>query len=200
MKILFFLVFLISFSFASSLRIVTYNLLNFSDENDREDDFRSIIEYIEPDIIIAQEVVGQTGFTKFKSDVLDIIEPNSWVGAPFINQSAQQDIALFYKDEYFFEGHFPDNPIVPGVVIVEAMAQTAGVVVSETLSNNKDQSVLFMSISKAKFRKPVLPNDKVSFEVKIQNKVRDVYKFSGTCLKNNVKVSESEFSAMITYK
>ena len=100
MKILFFLVFLISFSFASSLRIVTYNLLNFSDENDREDDFRSIIEYIEPDIIIAQEVVGQTGFTKFKSDVFDIIEPNSWVGAPFINQSAQQDIALFYKDEY----------------------------------------------------------------------------------------------------
>ena len=101
MKILFFLVFLISFSFASSVRIVTYNLLNFSDENDREDDFQSIIEYIEPDIIIAQEVVGQTGFTKFKSDVLDIIEPSSWVGAPFINQSAQQDIALFYKDEYF---------------------------------------------------------------------------------------------------
>ena len=77
MKILFFLVFLISFSFASSLRIVTYNLLNFSDENDREDDFRSIIEHIDPDIIIAQEVVKQTGFTKFKSDVLDIIEPNS---------------------------------------------------------------------------------------------------------------------------
>ena len=101
MKILFFLVFLISFGFASSLRIATYNLLNFSDENDREGDFQNIIEYIEPDVIIVQEVVGQTGFTKFKSDVLDIIEPNSWVGAPFINQSAQQDIALFYKDEYF---------------------------------------------------------------------------------------------------
>ena len=46
----------------------------------------------------------------------------------------------FYENEYFFEGHFPDNPIVPGVVIVEAMAQTAGVVVSESLVNKKDQS------------------------------------------------------------
>ena len=77
----------------------------------------------------------------------------------------------FYDDEYFFEGHFPDNPIVPGVVIVEAMAQTAGIVVSETLSNNKDQSVLFMSISKAKFRKPVLPNYKIKFYVEMINNV-----------------------------
>ena len=94
----------------------------------------------------------------------------------------------FKEDEYFFEGHFPNNPIVPGVIV------------SYKLRDYKDKSVLFMSVNKAKFRKPVLPNDKVSFEVKIQNKVRDVYKFSGTCLKNNVKVSESEFSAMITYK
>ena len=106
----------------------------------------------------------------------------------------------FKEDEYFFQGHFPNNPIVPGVIIVEAMAQTAGVVVSYRLRDYKDKSVLFMSVNKAKFRKPVLPNDKVSFEVKIQNKVKDVYKFSGTCLKDNVKVSESEFSAMITYK
>ena len=107
---------------------------------------------------------------------------------------------IFSDSEYFFKGHFPGKPIVPGVIIVEAMAQTAGVVVSYKLRDYKDKSVLFMSVNKAKFRKPVLPNDKVSFEVKIQNKVRDVYKFSGTCLKNNVKVSESEFSAMITYK
>ena len=106
----------------------------------------------------------------------------------------------FKEDEYFFEGHFPNNPIVPGVIIVEAMAQTAGVVVSYKLKDYKDKSVLFMSVNRAKFRKPILPNDTVSFEVKIQNKVRDVYKFIGTCLKDNVKVSESEFSAMITYK
>ena len=107
---------------------------------------------------------------------------------------------LFSKDEYFFEGHFPQNPIVPGVIIVEAMAQTAGIVVSYKLREFKDKSVLFMSVNKAKFRKPILPNDKVSFEVKFINSVRDVYKFQGTCFKNNTKVSEAEFSAMITYK
>ena len=106
----------------------------------------------------------------------------------------------FNNDEYFFKGHFPDNPIVPGVIIVEAMAQTAGIVVSYNLREYKDKSVLFMSVNKAKFRKPILPNDDVFFEVKYLNKVRDVYKFKGTCYKNNTLVSESEFSAMITFK
>ena len=100
MRVLIFFIFL-SFGYTSTLRIVTYNILNFSDENEREDDFQNIIEFIEPDVIIAQEVVGQTGFSKFQSDVLDVVEPDTWVGAPFINQSAQQDIALFYKVEYF---------------------------------------------------------------------------------------------------
>ena len=106
----------------------------------------------------------------------------------------------FSENEYFFQGHFPNNPIVPGVIIVEAMAQTAGIVVSYEFKDEKDKSVLFMSVNKAKFRKPVLPNDEVEFEVKILNKVRDVYKFYGICSKNNIKLSESEFSAMITYK
>ncbi len=106
----------------------------------------------------------------------------------------------FTEDEYFFKGHFPDNPIVPGVIIVEAMAQTAGIVVSYDLKEHSDKSVLFMSVNKAKFRKPILPNDQVNFEVKILNKVKDVYKFYGVCNKDNVKYSEAEFSAMITYK
>ncbi len=107
---------------------------------------------------------------------------------------------LFSKDEYFFKGHFPDNPIVPGVIIVEAMAQTAGIVVSYKLKEFKEKSVLFMSVNKAKFRKPILPNDKVIFEVKFLNSVRDVYKFEGRCFKDDIKVCEAEFSAMITYK
>ena len=107
---------------------------------------------------------------------------------------------IFSVDEYFFKVHFPDNPIVPGVIIVEAMAQTAGIVVSYKLREFKEKSVLFMSVNKAKFRKPILPNEPVSFEVKFINSVRDVYKFEGTCFKNNLKVSEAEFSAMITYK
>ena len=107
---------------------------------------------------------------------------------------------VFHSNEYFFEGHFPNNPIVPGVIIVEAMAQTAGIVVSYKLKDFKEKSVLFMSVNKAKFRKPILPNDHVSFEVKFLNSVRDVYKFEGICLKENIKVCEAEFSAMITYK
>ena len=104
----------------------------------------------------------------------------------------------FNEDEYFFKGHFPDNPIVPGVIIVEAMAQTAGIVVSYKLKEFEDKSVLFMSVNKAKFRKPILPKDKITFEVKFINKVKDVYKFYGVAFKNDIKVSEAEFSAMIT--
>ena len=107
---------------------------------------------------------------------------------------------LFTVNEYFFKGHFPNNPIVPGVIIVEAMAQTAGIVVSYKLKEFKEKSVLFMSVNKAKFRKPILPNEKVLFEVKFVNSVRDVYKFVGTCYKEEVKVCEAEFAAMITYK
>tara|TARA_A100001011_G_scaffold372059_1_gene430059 strand:+ start:23 stop:457 length:435 start_codon:yes stop_codon:yes gene_type:complete len=107
---------------------------------------------------------------------------------------------IFSEGEYFFKGHFPNNPIVPGVIIVEAMAQTAGIVVSYKLKDFEEKSVLFMSVNKAKFRKPILPNEQVSFEVKFINSVRDVYKFEGTCYKSNIKVSEAEFSAMITYK
>ena len=107
---------------------------------------------------------------------------------------------LFSTNEYFFKGHFPNNPIVPGVIIIEAMAQTAGIVVSYKLREFKEKSVLFMSVNKAKFRKPIRPDEKVSFEVKFINSVRDVYKFEGTCYKGDVKVSEAEFSAMITYK
>ena len=107
---------------------------------------------------------------------------------------------IFLEDEYFFKGHFPNMPIVPGVILIESMAQTAGIVVSKKYEKYQDKSVLFMSVSKAKFRKPVYPNEKISFHVKYLNKVKSVYKFSGEAFKENVKVCESEFSAMITYK
>ena len=118
----------------------------------------------------------------------------------FISGEHGKSSKVFKSNEYFFEGHFPNNPIVPGVIIVEAMAQTAGIVVSYKLREYKEKSVLFMSVNKAKFRKPILPNDKVNFEVKYINKVKDVYKFYGVCTKGELKISEAEFSAMITYK
>jgi len=116
------------------------------------------------------------------------------------NGKIGESFITFRENEYFFEGHFPNNPIVPGVVIVEAMAQTAGVVASQNLSKNHDQSVLFMSINKAKFRKPVLPNYKIIFYVELLNNIKNVYKFLGKAYHNDTIVAESEFSAMITSK
>ena len=107
---------------------------------------------------------------------------------------------IFLDDEYFFKGHFPNMPIVPGVILIESMAQTAGIVVSKKYEEYEDKSVLFMSVSKAKFRKPVYPNEKISFHVKFLNNVKSVYKFSGEAFKDDIKVCESEFSAMITHK
>ncbi len=109
-----------------------------------------------------------------------------------------ESIRKFTQDEYFFEGHFPNNPIVPGVVIVEALAQTAGVVVSQNISKDYNQSVLFMSINKAKFRKPVLPDYQIKFYVQLLNNIKNVYKFLGKAYYNDMLVSEAEFSAMIT--
>ena len=85
----------------SSQTFLTYNLLNYEDEDDREDDFITVIEYVEPDIIIAQEVIGTSGYNHFQADVLEIIAPGEWSGATFINQSASIDIALFYRHDVF---------------------------------------------------------------------------------------------------
>ena len=83
----------------------------------------------------------------------------------------------FNEDENFFQGHFPNNPIVPGVIIVEALAQTAGVVAGiQFIKENR--SVLFMSINSVKFRKPVKPNENISFFVEKINQVKNAYKFS----------------------
>ena len=92
---------LVSILDASTVRIMTYNILNYQDENSREDDYALIIDFIQPDLIVAQEIIGETGYSHFRSDVLDVIDPNSWASAPFTNQTAQQDIALYYKDDTF---------------------------------------------------------------------------------------------------
>ena len=86
---------------ASTVRIMTYNLLNYEDEDSRENDYISIVNYIEPDLIVAQEVIGQSGYDHFISDVLNVFEPGDWSSAPFTNQSAQQDIVLYYHHDVF---------------------------------------------------------------------------------------------------
>ena len=108
---------------------------------------------------------------------------------------------IFRDNEYFFKGHFPNMPIVPGVVLIECMAQTAGIVVSKKYEKYKEKSVLFMSVNKAKFRKPVFPNDKVFSNVNALRSKGRVWKFQGF-LKNESDelIAESQWCATIMDK
>ena len=100
--------------------------------------------------------------------------------------------------EPFFEGHFPGNPIMPGVLIVEAMAQTAGALVVESLNLHGSGSlVYFMSIEKAKFRKLVLPGDILKLHVEVVKARSKVWKFKGQARVKDELVAESEFTAMM---
>lgn len=98
-------------------------------------------------------------------------------------------------NEPFFEGHFPGNPIMPGVLIVEAMAQVAGIMAFR--SGAQGDAVYFMSIERARFRKPVVPGDQLRLEItKIQDR-GNVWRFSGDALVDGKTVAEAEFTAMV---
>ena len=101
-------------------------------------------------------------------------------------------------NESFFQGHFPGNPIMPGVLVVEAMAQVAGVLAFN--SGMQGSSVYFMSIEKAKFRKPIVPGDQVKLEINVLQQRGNVWKFSGTSTVDDKVVAESEFTAMLIKK
>ena len=99
-------------------------------------------------------------------------------------------------NEGFFEGHFPGNPIMPGVLIVEALAQTAGIL-GNVSSEKKYKSVYFMSIERAKFRKPVVPGDQLRLEVEIIKQRNTVLKFSGIARVDDKVVAEADFTAIM---
>lgn len=99
-------------------------------------------------------------------------------------------------NEPFFQGHFPGNPIMPGVLIVEAMAQVAGVLAFK--SGMEGSGVLFMSIEKVKFRKPIVPGDQIIFEVSVAHRRGNVWKFSGIAKVQEKIAAEAEFTAMVT--
>ncbi len=99
-------------------------------------------------------------------------------------------------NEPFFQGHFPGQPIMPGVLIIEAMAQIAGILAYR--SGVEGRSMYFMSIENAKFRRPVVPGDQLNFEVRAIKQRGAVWKFSGSATVDSKIVAEAEITAMIT--
>ena len=101
-------------------------------------------------------------------------------------------------NEPFFQGHFPSEPVMPGVLIVEAMAQTAAVLVMSSLGQEADgKLVYFMSIDGVRFRRPVVPGDRLELHVeKIQSRA-NVWKFAGKGIVEGKVAAEATFAAMI---
>ena len=97
-----------------------------------------------------------------------------------------------------FQGHFPERPVMPGVLLIEGMAQTAGVLcVNAHQPGKKPPLVYFMSIDKAKFRKPVLPGDRVEFHMTKTNRRRNMWWYQGRAFVEGVLVCEAEVAAML---
>lgn len=101
-------------------------------------------------------------------------------------------------NESFFQGHFPGAPVMPGVLIIEAMAQTAAILVVETLGKDVEgKLVYFMAIDDAKFRKPVVPGDTMHIHVKKQRNRGSVWRFEGSATVNGELHAEAVVTAMI---
>jgi len=101
-------------------------------------------------------------------------------------------------NENFFQGHFPGRPVMPGVLMVESMAQTAAALVIETLAPGTMMPIVyFMSIDNAKFRRPVVPGDQLRIHVIKTRRRGNVWRFSGVGKVDGVTVVEASFTAMI---
>lgn len=101
-------------------------------------------------------------------------------------------------NEPFFVGHFPGRPIMPGVLIIEGMAQTAGAICLNARKGGMPALVYFMTIDNAKFRKPVLPGDTIEYRLQKLHHRSNVWKFSAEAWVKDVKVAEAVVSALIS--
>ena len=119
--------------------------------------------------------------------VIDIVKNESATGVKNVT-----------VNEPYFPGHFPSSPVVPGVLQIESMAQTAAVLVAKSLNiSNSNALVLLTTIDNAKFRKPVIPGDVMSLVISVKRIRNTLWKFSGQAIVDSQKVSECEFSAMM---
>ncbi len=119
--------------------------------------------------------------------VIEITSGESAVGLKNVSMNEAQ-----------FQGHFPSDPVMPGVLIVEALAQTAAVLVVHSLGSQAEgKLVYFMSIDSARFRRPVVPGDQLRLEVEKDRSRGPVWKFSGKALVDGLVVAEATFAAMI---
>jgi 3-hydroxyacyl-[acyl-carrier-protein] dehydratase len=119
--------------------------------------------------------------------VVDVVHNRSAIGIKNVS-----------VNEAFFAGHFPDHPVMPGVLIIESMAQTAAVLVVETLGPDAaGKLVYFMSIEGAKFRRPVVPGDQLRIHVTKERNRGNVWKFNAVARVDGVSVAEATYAAMI---
>ena len=119
--------------------------------------------------------------------VIDVVPDESAVGI--------KNVSI---NESFFQGHFPRQPVMPGVLIIESMAQTAAVLVVETLEGAAaGKLVYFMTVENGRFRKPVVPGDVLHIHVTKERRRGNVWKFLGEAKVNGVRMAEARFSAMI---
>lgn len=100
-------------------------------------------------------------------------------------------------NEPFFQGHFPNRPVMPGVLMIEGMAQTAGAICSRSTALDRTPNVFFLTVDKAKFRRPVLPGDTIEYHMTQIRKRRTMWWFKGEAKVRGELVCEAEVGAMI---
>ncbi len=157
-----------------------------------------------PDTAPATPARDWTGTTTADLALIQRIIPHRY---PFLLIDKLRDIELGARatgiknvtfNEPHFQGHFPAKPVMPGVTIIEAMAQTAAVLVGLTLDLvDREPLVYFMSIDKTRFRRMVVPGDVLELEVKVLRGSSKVWKFAGSAHVGGEAAAEAEFMAMI---